>query len=335
LSTRWDAVETFESELNRTLAVLVCPSQAPGAGQLIVTDSSGQIVEVRHGSDGWVSVRNFGVGEEITAACAGAPHLDRVWHVYVGTKSGRVLELSRASVGWTTKEIKTVEAPVINFQATDPGPTGISQLFVIDGDGRVINLWLTEEDEWVTRLIPEIEGGATEVCFDYSRTGISAILAGDKGVIYKFAQDSTGHWTGEAWTAMPVGPLDMASSADPTMKDIAVFYSGTDGIFRYLFYDFTTDEKARVPIASGTTQIIGKGSQRRFNEFFAMSAGEFCLFEFNFDTQKWDKFPMAKVTSPAVSVAFGPGRGGSLSQIYVASVDGRIYEFVRQEVKQE
>jgi hypothetical protein len=98
-----------------------------------------------------------------------------------------------------------------------------------------------------------------------------------------------------------------------------------------LFYQTTDDdERARIPVAAGVTHILGKGPQRRFNEFFAMSADEFCLFEFNYDTHKWDRIPMGPVTSPAVSSAFGPGRNEKLHQIYLATIDGKIYEWTRQ-----
>jgi len=335
LSPRWDVAGTFETGLDRTAAVIVCPADASEAGDLIVADSSGQIVEMQFGPDGWKKIRTFGIGEPITAACAGAPHADRIWRVYVGTKSGRVLELSHGSLGWTTTEVRTVVAPVRNIQASDPGMSSVSQIFVIDGDGLVLNLWLSGADEWVTRLLPQIDGGATEVCFDFQRTGLVAIVAGPEGTIHKFAQDSTGSWAGGPWTSMPGGALDMAASADPTMKDIAVYYSGADGIFRYLFYDYKEDEKARIPIAGGVTQVIGKGPQRRFNEFFAMSAGEFCLFEFDFADREWKKIAMKQISAPVTSVAFGSGRGDSLSQIYVATLDGKVHEFVRQKMPSE
>jgi hypothetical protein len=335
LSSRWDAAGAIETGLTRMAVVVVCPSDAPDGGQLIVADSSGQIVEMRHGPEGWTKVRSFGIGEPITVACAGAPHLDRKWRLYAGTQSGKVLELTRAGLGWTTKEVRTIVAPVTGITASEPGQAGISQLFVIDGDGRALNLWLTEADQWVTRLLPEIDGGATEVCYDAGRSGLIAILAGPKGTIHKFYQDSTGSWTGTAWATLPAGPLDMASSADPTMKDIAVYYSGDDGIFRYLFYDYTDDEKARIPIAEAADHLIGKGTQRRFNEFFAMSAGDFCLFEFNFTTRQWDRIPMEKMPATVVSTAFGPGRGEDLHQIYVATIDGKIHEYVRQKLEPE
>ena len=335
LSSRWDAAGVIETGLSQTAAVVACPADAPDAGQLIIADSSGQIVEMRYGSDGWTKVRSFGIGEPITVACAGAPHFDRMWRLYVGTQSGKVLELTRATLGWTTREVRTIVAPVKEIEASDPGQNSISQLFVIDGDGRVLNLWLTEADEWVTRLLPEIDGGATEVCYDIGKSGLTAILAGPKGTIHKFQQDSTGNWAGGPWTTMPAGPQDMAASADPTMKDIAVYYSGSDGIFRYLFYDYTNDEKARVPIAEAANHLIGKGAQRRFNEFFAMSAGDFCLFEFNFSSREWDRIPLEKIPTTVVSQVFGPGRGEGVHQVYVATIDGKIHEYVRQELEPE
>jgi hypothetical protein len=335
LSKRWDPAGVFETGLSRTAAVVVCPTVIEGAGSVIVADSAGQIVEMRFEPDGWTKVRTFAIGEPLTGVCAGAPHLDRIWRVYIGTKSGRVLELSRTSMGWSTNEVRTVVAPVTNIQASDPGPNGISQLFVIDGDGRTLNLWLTEADVWVTRLLPEIDGGATEVCFDIDKSGLTSILASPSGTIYKFRQDSTGNWGGGPWTTMPAGPLDMVSSADPTGRDIAVYYSGSDGVFRYLFYDYKEDEKARVGIADATTNLIGKGSQRRFNEFFGINGGNFYLFEFNFATREWDRIPIEGIPATVVSVVFGPGRGAAMHQIYVARIDGKIHEYVRQELKPE
>src|SRR3990170_4606135 len=79
------------------------------------------------------------------------------------------------------------------------------------------------------------------------------------------------------------------ASAAPSARDIAVFYEGTDGLFRYLFLGFTDDKKARVPIADGITHIVGVGSQRRFNEFFAVSGDEFCMFEYSFEAKGWQK----------------------------------------------
>ena len=66
-----------------------------------------------------------------------------------------------------------------------------------------------------------------------------------------------------------------------------------------------------------------------------MSRGEFCLFEFNFEDRKWTRLPQKTIAGPVASVEYGPGRGGHLRQIYVATVDGKINEFVRQEVKEE
>lgn len=335
LSSRWDSAGVIETGLSRTAFVVVCPSDAPDAGQLIVADSSGQLAEVRYASEGWTKVRTFGVGEPITALCPGAPHADRKWRVYVGTKSGKILELTRGNLGWTTTEVRTIVGPIREITLTDPGQYGISQLFAIDADGRVLNLWLSESDEWVTRLVPEIDGGATEVCYEIGEQGVTAILAGAKGTLYKFLQDSTGNWAGGPWATMPAGPLDMASSADPTSADIAVYYSGDDGFFRYLFHNHTDEDQARVPIAEATTHLIGKGEQRRFNEFFGMSAGDFCQFEFNYTSLQWDRIPLEKMPTTVVSTTFGPGRGEHLGQIYVATIDGKVYEFVRQALAPE
>lgn len=335
LSTRWDDAGAIETGLTKTAFVCVCPSDIPDAGQLIVADSSGQLAELRYGPDGWTKVRTFSAGEPITAACAAAPHIDRKWRMYVGTRSGKVVEFTRGSMGWTNTEVREIIGPVTEIVATDPGMQAVSQLFAIDGDGRVLNFWLSGEGKWVMRLVPEIDGGVSEICYDISSLGVTAIVAGPRGTIYKFAQDSTGHWSGGPWVTMPAGPLDMANSADPTMKDIALFYSGEDGFFRYLFASHKDDEKARIPIAEAANYLIGKGTGRRFNEFFGMSAGDFCLFEFNFTTRQWDRIPMKKMPTQVVSSTFGPGRGESLQQIYVATVDGTVYEFTRGYVDAE
>jgi len=330
ISSRWDAPGVIETGLSKIAFVCVCPSDAPDAGQLIVADSTGQLVEMRYGDDsGWTKVRSFGVGQPITAACAGAPHLDRQWRMYVGTRSGKIIELTRGDLGWTTAEVREIIGPVKQIIATAPGNVWVSQLFAIDADGRVVNLWLSADDQWVTRLIPEVDGGAAEVCFDIDGNGVIAIVGGANGSIYKFLQDSTGHWDGDVWAKMPTGPLDMASSADPTHADIAVYYSGNDGIFRYLFKGTTNDEKARIPIAGAVTNLIGKGDQRRFNEFYGVSAGDFCNFEFNYTTRQWDRIAMAHMPTRVVSTTFGPGREEPLHQIFVATADGKIYEFTR------
>ena len=105
--------------------------------------------------------------------------------------------------------------------------------------------------------------------------------------------------------------------------------------YSVICYDYTSDEKARVQIASATDNLIGKGAQRRFNEFFAMSAGEFCLFEFNFTTREWDRIPMERIPAAVVSTTFGPGRGEKLHQVYLATINGQVHEYVRQELEPE
>jgi hypothetical protein len=329
LSTRWNYAGSFDTGLDKTLAVVVCLASTPGAGNVIVIDSTGQIVEMRYEPSGWKRVRQFAVGERVAAACSGAPHQDRIWRLYIGTVSGRVLEYTRGTMGWLRQTIKEVPPPIVNLVASDPGTSSISQLFVFDGTGSVSNLWVSDADDWITRPIPDIDGGATEISFDYDETTLQILVAGPAGTIYKYVQDSTGHWSGGEWASMPAGPLDMAGSADPSLKDMAVFYSGDDGIFRFLFYGYLTDEKARVPIAAGVTHLIGKGPQRRFNEFFGMVAGEFCLFEFNFTSRRWDKIPMKTFDVPVVSTTMDYGRGERLAQVYVACVDGTIHEFTR------
>ncbi|MEW5875969.1 MAG: hypothetical protein AB1752_12410 [Candidatus Zixiibacteriota bacterium] len=335
LSKFWDPAGTVASGVSPVVAVATCPASQPDAGSLIVADSTGRVAELKHTGNGWTTVRTMRVDEPISALCTAAPHMDRVWRVYIGTKSGRVLELSRGELGWITVEIAKVTGPVMNMQGTDPGLAGVSQVFAVDAKGSVTNLWLTETDKWVTRPLPDVPGGTSEVCFDYGRDGVVAITSGSSGVIHKWLQDSTGHWKGTPWATMPAGALDMAASADPTMKDIAVYYSGQDGLFRYLFFGRTTDEDARIPVAGGSTLVIGKGPQRRFNEFFAMSGEDFCLFEFNFSSREWDKVILKTIPSKVVSTAFGPGRGEQMSQVYAVSVDGTVYEFTRRDEEAE
>ncbi|MEW5702367.1 MAG: hypothetical protein AB1792_09080, partial [Candidatus Zixiibacteriota bacterium] len=128
---------------------------------------------------------------------------------------------------------------------------------------------------------------------------------------------------------------DMASSADPTQRDIVVFYSGADGIFRYLFYGRMEDETSRLPVADGTVHLIGKGDQRRFNEFFAVSGPEFCMFEFNKTAYDWVKEKIIDIPGTVVSTTFGPGRGTTFHRMYVGTVDGTIYEIVREGLENE
>jgi len=243
--------------------------------------------------------------------------------------------LTRGPLGWTTDEFYEVKGPVHAIWATNPGLFGVSQMFVLDGNNHVTNLWIAGDGKtWIPRDLPDLPGGTVDLTFDYRQTGMQTVAVNQAGVLYKFVQDTLGRWSGDVWATMPAGPLDMAPSADPTMKDVAVFYSAADGIFRYLFADHKTDEVARIPIAAGTTHMLGKSDQLRFNEFFGMNGGEFCLFEFNFDERRWDRLPQKKISSPVVSVEYGPARGGHLNQILVATVNGEINEFTRQELKE-
>jgi hypothetical protein len=129
------------------------------------------------------------------------------------------------------------------------------------------------------------------------------------------------------------GVRSLAQAADPTTRDVAVFYSGTDGLFRYLFQGHTDDAKARVPVADGVTNLIGAGNQRRFNEFFGVSGDEFCMFEFDFEDKAWHKVPFGKIDPPVVSAVFGYGRNEVSAQMYVMCANGKVYEFVRYKMK--
>ena len=121
----------------------------------------------------------------------------------------------------------------------------------------------------------------------------------------------------------------MGSRLISITKFIAVFYSGVDGIFRYLRFDFKSDERARVPAAGATTHLVGKGRQRRFNEFFGLNGDQFCMFEFAYSDQSWHREPITQFRSPMVSIDFGPGRGEKLFQMYAATADGQIHELYR------
>jgi len=334
-STHWHPADTIRTGLDRLVEVVICPSQDTQGGHLLAVDSSGKIAELRYADRKWTVERVFPVGEAVTCATTGAPRPDGVWTLYVGTKSGRVIEVSRGPVGWTKREIIAVSPPIRNLAATEPDRPGPSQLFVIDGKALVTNLRVATAGSWYSTTLPPTEGGAGKICFDYRRTGLVAVTAGPKGVIYKFLQDSVGQWSGGPWATLSGPVMDMAASADPTARDIVVFYSGQDGIFRYLFYGRMEDEKSRLPIANGTVHLIGKGDQRRFNEFFAMSGREFCMFEYSTKAEDWVKESIASLPGTVVSTTFGPGRGSNYHQMYAAMLDGTVYEIVREGLEEE
>jgi hypothetical protein len=113
------------------------------------------------------------------------------------------------------------------------------------------------------------------------------------------------------------------------MRDMAFFYSGEDGYLRYLFLGSTIDTLSRLVVGGGATHLIGKGDQRRFNEFFGMRKGTFSLFEYDAVLLDWQEIPITKIEGTTVATCFGPGRGELLHQIYVVTLEGRAYEFVR------
>lgn len=334
LSSRWDNAPIIETGLTHLLAVAVCPGSDSTASHLVAIDSTGEIAEFEFDGTSWHKSRGFSMHQPITAACAGMPEHDRIWRLYLGTRSGHVVELTRGDLGWTANEFYQVQGPVAAIYANKPGYYGVSQMFVIDAKGHVTNLWIAVDGKtWIPRDMPDLPGRTVNLCFDYGRLGVQTVAADDAGHIYKFTQDSLGYWTGTEWANLPAGPLDMAPSADPSGKDVAVYYSGADGVFRYLFENHKTDDVSRIPIAAGTTHMLGKDDQLRFNEFFGLDGVEYCLFEFNFETRVWDRIPMKKISEPITSVTFGPARDGHLCQIFVGTANGQIHEFVRQKLK--
>ena len=177
--------------------------------------------------------------------------------------------------------------------------------------------------------MPDIPGGASQVVSHAYGVRLWVAAAGPKGVVYRYDRDSLGVWHGDPWASMAAGVKYLAPSADPSARDIAVFYEGTDGLFRYLFLGFTDDKKARVPIADGITHIVGVGSQRRFNEFFAVSGDEFCMFEYSFEAKAWQKVSFGKIDLPVVDAVFGFGRNEPVASMYVTCANGKVHEFVR------
>ncbi len=336
LNPRWEyAGIVMETPLDSPVGAVACPGEDIEGNLLVAVDSTGTVTELHYVEDAWETARTFAIGHAVSCMCAGAPQHDRKWRVYVGSSDGQITEVTRTSLGWTTNPVVTLDDPVVALHATHPGVKGVSQLFAIDNAGHATNLWMGMNQEWQARPIPDIDGGITDLVYSVERTGLRIIVAGPSGSLYQYAQDTMGFWSGDEWASMAGGVLDMAASADPTMKDMAVYYSGDDGHFRYLFYDHTSDEASRVPVAGGVNHLIGKQSELRYNEFMGLSRDEYCQFEFDFTTRQWQRIPLHRVGQDVVGVNFGRARPGHRRQFYVTTADGLVHEFVRQKMPEE
>jgi hypothetical protein len=335
LSTRWHPTVAIETGLSKLAFVAICPTKNSGDGHFFAVDSSGKVVELAYVDRRWTIKSDFSVGEPIVTGAAAALRPDEIWSIVVGTASGKIVEMRKSDMGWGGHEVTKLEGPPRAVRATEPARPGPSQLFVIDHNGNVSNWYVGASGRWNRKDVPAIEGGATHICFDYRAAGLHTITAGPKGIIGKFVQDSMGNWNGAAWDTMSAGCADLAPSADPTARDICIFYAGLDGHLRYLFYGRMNDVTSRLPCAEGARNLVGKGDQRRFNEFFGMSGTEFCLFEYNSDQADWIKVPIRAIPGPVVSTTFGPARGSIWHTMYAATADGKIYEFERDGLENE
>jgi len=344
LSKFWNRGETIETGLAHPIGAVVCPSPDSSAGWLVAADSSGKMMELRYDGVRWSVVRTFPAGAPLVTLCSGAAYPDMEFRLYAGTKAGQVLEISRGTIGWSKREIVQLPGPIKAVVATDAAAGGVvSRIFAIDGDGKVAYLLPPPGDKaspsapgsgrWSAQFLPEMPGGASQLATNMYKASSWVVAAGPTGLVYRYIQDSLGQWSSAAWTKMAAGAKCMAPSADPSMRDVAVYYSGTDGLFRYLFYGYTDDMKARVPVADGITNLIGAGNQRRFNEFFGVTGDEFSMFEFDFEDKAWHKVPIGKIDPPAVSATFGYGRNEPIGQMYVTCANGKVYEFVRYKMK--
>jgi hypothetical protein len=260
---------------------------------------------------------------------------DEVWSLIIGTRSGKVIEMRRGEMGWGRYEITVAPAPLRAVRATRPGIPGPSQVFVVDGKGDVTNWYVGASGRWVAKKLPPVEGGSTHICFDYTGMGLRAITAGPAGLVHRHTQDTLGNWSDTAWARLSSGCAELAPSADPSLKDICVYYVGQDGHMRYLFAGNTDDVSSRLTAGEGAYHIIGKGDQRRYNEFFGMSGDTFTLFEYDTGMLEWLKVPFIKIPTRVVCTEFGPARGATWHTIYVASVDGKIYELERDGLENE
>lgn len=336
LSTRWHPTVAIETGLNNLAFIDICPATSDSSGRFFAGDSAGSIVELAYVNRQWKVLDTISVGERVVAGCAAAMRPDEVWSLIVATESGKVIEMRRGIMGWGYYVVTTVPAGIRTIRATEPARPGPSQLFVIDVKGAVSNWYVGASGRWNQKSLPSVSGGSTHICFDYSTMGLTAVTAGLTGVIYRFAQDSMGDWSGVAWDTLSSGCRDLAAMADPSMKDICIVYAGLDGHLRYLFFGRKDDVTSRLANAEGAYQMIGKGDQRRYNEFFGMARDEFCLFEYDPGMQDWIKVSMRSIPSKVVATAFGPARASfAWHTIYVATVNGTIYEFERDGLENE
>lgn len=335
LSTRWHYAATIETGLNNLAFVAVCPNPKQPNSNFVAVDSNGTVLELGFVNRQWQVLRKSSVGERVVAGCAAAMRPDEVWSLVVGTESGKIIEMRRSDMGWGRYEVGTAPTPIHTVATTEPARPGPSQIFVIDGQLEVTNWYVGGSGRWVPKPLPSVFGGHTNICFDYPRIGLCAITAGKQGVIHKFIQDSLGDWDGSVWATLSSPCRDLAPSADPTMKDICIFYSGADGHLRYLFDARRDDVTARLTSAEGAHRLIGKGDQRRFNEFFGMVGSEFCLFEYDPGQIMWVKVPIRSIPGTVVCTLFGPARGAPWHTIYVATADGKIVEFERDGLENE
>jgi hypothetical protein len=329
LSTRWHPAGTIETGLRNVASVMIMPVAPDSGGNLFVVDSSGDIAELRYDQGRWGVLGTRSVGEPIISATVAAMRVDPDWSIIVGTRTGRLLELQHGLMGWSHHVIDSLKPPLRAVAATEPARPGPSQVFAIDADGKVMNYYVGASGRWISLPVPPTDGGATHICFDYHKDGLLAVTAGPKGIVHKFIQDSLGVWSGGAWDTLSAPCLDLAMSADPTQRDICIYYSGTDGQLRYLFSGRMNDVTSRLPVAGGTHHLIGKGDQRRFAEFFGMHGAEFNLYEFSSDANNWVEVPIGEVDGTVVSTTFGPARGGHWCSAYAATREGKIFEFVR------
>ncbi len=335
LSTRWHPMPPIQTGLPKLAVLAICPSSDDSDGHFFAIDSSGKVIELGFVNREWKTLDSTSVGESVIAGCAAAVRPDEIWSIIVGTKSGKIIELKRGTMGWGRHEVTTVPVPIRGIKASEPGRPGPSQLLIIDGEGEITNWYVGASGRWNTKHLPSVEGGHTHVCIDYPREGLCAITAGPKGVIHKFIQDSLGNWDGQLWNTLSSGCRDMAASADPSMKDICFFYAGEDGHLRYMFDGRKDDVTSRLDCAKDAIHLIGKGDQRRFNEFFGMVGNQFCLFEYDPGQLAWVKVPMGTIPSTVAATIFGPARGATWHTMYVGTVDGRIYEFERDGLENE
>lgn len=335
LSSRWHSTVTIESGLSKLAFVAICPNQNPNGGHFVAVDSAGNVVELGFVNREWKILGKTPVGENVVAGCAAAMRPDEIWSLIVGTESGKIIEMRRGEMGWGRYEVTTAKTPIRSILASEPGRPGPSQIFVVDGEREITNWYVGGSGRWIPKPLPSVFGGHTDVCFDYTRSGLCAVTAGEKGVVHKFIQDSLGDWDGTVWATLSSPCLDLAASADPSMKDICIFYAGKDGHVRYMFDGRKDDVTSRLESAQGANHLIGKGDQRRFNEFFGMAGNEYCIFEYDPGQLMWVKVPVRSIPGNVVCTIFGPARGPTWHTMYAATVDGKIYEFERDGLENE